>query len=480
MAKIRPNILIRYGRQNEPLRVPIFDLLQDAVKSFLIDDYAVGSSSVDVQKIYGFGINQIVFIGKIGVETSEIIKTSASVAPSGNTVTLDSNTTQPHSNSDYVYIIPYDQVEFSSAATLTGTKTVLTTVNLDVASETKYNDTTLTSGYYFARFKNSITSVYSDYSDGVPVGSYAQLSARYLIDSALKEINKTTSDLFSDEYGFMQINNCQMEVLRELKRWSWMQVFNATYPTYEGNWRVPVPSDLDDPNTNKSIYSFRVGNDQPMTWVDKGEWDNIVYDVSYSQLLTALGVGDATVILNNSSDFEDSGTIQIGSDSLSYTANDKTTGILTLSSVSTVAYAADKDVFQNSSMGTPTYWTTFAGYLWHYPVTDSNHDSMNYSLDYYSTLTPIASDTDTIVVPDPILVINYLKWKYLTRMNSGKEDDSSQMAYKNFILRKAKLKQTEVLNTKIVLKPRYNNYFSMEQNDGDSKYVRTQGFIPNL
>ena len=476
MFKLRPQIKINYGRVNSPIRIPLRDLFIGASESFLTNDFASGVSALTVKNIYGFAINQILFIGQAGVESSEFVKTHGSTAPTGSTVALSAATTQPHANSDQVYIVQYDQVEISYSGTLTGTKTVLTTQNLDVADETIYYDNTISTGFYFARYKNSITSTFSDYSDGCPIRSYAMNTSRFIIDTALAEINKVSSDLFSDEYGFSQINKCQMEVLREQKRWSWMQALGATTEASTGMWRIPVPSDLDDQNTNKSTLNFRLGTDSNMTFVDKEEWDGVVQGIKWSTLGAVLNVSDATITLSDSSNFDASGTIQLGSDTLSYTANDTTTGILTLSAVSTVTYAVGFDVFQGATLGSPTYFTINTGYLWHYPVVDSLHDKKDYSLDYYMALTPITSDTDTIVVPDPVLVIDYLRWKFLKRQNNGEETNGSLEAKDCFVKRRDKLVQKEVMTRKIVLKPRYNNYSRLSSFDGDSKNIRTQGF----
>ena len=478
--KLRPQIKISYGRMNSPIRIPINDLFINAPSSFLTNDFTSGVSALTVQNINNFAVNEILFIGKQGIENSEIIKTHASTAPTGSTVTLASATTQAHSNTDQVIIIPYDQVEISTATTLTGTKTVLTTISLDVETETKYYDNSVTNGYYFARFKNSITATYSDYSDGCPVGSYAINTARWIIDTALDEINKTTSELFTDEFGFKQITKCEMEVLREQKRWSWMQVYGAKTPCAVGGWKIAVPSDIDDTNTNKSTCNFCCGTDSNMIWVDKNEFDNITQGVSWTTLASTLNIGDSTLTLTDSSNFASSGSILIGAVNLTYTANAQSTGVLTLSSNSTVTYSAGQDVFQNATQGMPVYFTVHSGYIWHYPVCDSLHDKMDYGLDYYSSLIPITSDTDTIIVPDPVLVGDYLRWKFIKRMHNGQEDEGSLEAKQCFIDRKNKLVQKEVMNKKIKLTPRYNDYSTMMQIDGDSKYNRMQGFVPNL
>jgi hypothetical protein len=461
------------------LRIPIINLLKDAQQTFLTNDFAAGSSSLTVQNIYGFAVNQILFIGNIGNESSEIIHTHSSTAPTGSTITLASATTQNHSNSDYVSIILYDQVEISYAVTATGTKTVITTIYLDVDDETIYDDSTAT-GYYFIRYKNSITSTYSTYSDPIPITDYPINSARYLIDSALMEINKTTSPIFSDEYGFKQLNNGQLEVLRELKRWSWMAKFNSPFATTSvGTWKYAMPTDIDDPNTNKSIYNLKMGNSGNLIWADKEQWNNLTSQVNYGTLSSVLQVGDSTVTLTNSKDFDSSGTISIGDDNLTFSANNKNTGVLTLSANSTVTYPTGTDVFMGATYGTPSYYTTYNGYIYVWPIVDSSNDKENFYADYYSTLTPITTDTQTIIVPDPMLIKNYLIWKFLLRMNGGAEDDASTYAHENFDARLKKLKQTEVMGRRIRLVPRYNDYGALMSMDGDSKFTRTQGFWPN-
>ncbi len=476
-SKIRPKIRITYGRVNAPLRVALNDLLLNSQITYLTNDFASGVSALTVPNIYGIAINQVLYVGSPGAEGSEIIKTHVSTAPSGITVTLASSTLRNHSNSDEVRVIPYDQVEYSYATTLTGSKNVITTITMDVSDETVYYDSSVTTGYYFARFKNSITNAYSGYSDGCPVGSYAINTARYAIDSALGELNKDESKVFSDEYGFVQINNCQQEVKKELKRWSWLQVFGATTEAVVGGWRIPMPSDIEDINTNKSIYNFSVGDAKNIVWVDKEEWNNITSQISYTQLKLPLGIGDVTMTLNDSSDFDDSGSVQIGGLTIDYTANDKSTGILTITSSASV-YTAGTEVFQNAPYGVPTYYTVHSGYIWHYPILSSEYDGNDYNLDYYSDISPITSDSDILSVPDPILVKDYLVSAYIRRMNNGEDTEGSTAAYQKFLARLKKLKQTETMNRKIIMKPRYNDYSRLMTIDGDSKFTRTQGFWP--
>lgn len=482
MAQQRPKVLMRAGRINEPLRVPIYDLLVDPVaKTFLSSDMASASGTLTVKNINGFAVNQFLLIGEPGNQGSEIVKTHASTIPSGSTITLAANTVFPHSASTNIYAITYDVIEYSHTATLTGSKSVLATRSIVAGSpETVYYDTSSTSGYYFARFNSSINkATFSDYSDSVPYGGYTALTARSIISSALGDINKETSAVLSDEYAFQQINNCQIEVLREQKRWSFMQQFGYSLGNLStGQWRVAVPTDLDDQNTNKSVWNFKIGTLPQLTWVDKDKWNDITQSVANTTLAVSIIEGASTITLTDSGDFDDAGTVYISSHTYSYTANNRSTNVLTLSTVSTTTDTLGADVFSGASLGLPQYWTTFGGYAYFYPVLGSSFDQRNAYMDYYKALTTITSDSDTIVLPDPTVVQYYLQWKFLKKLKNGEETNESLAAKNDYLARREKLKQKDSLNRSYRLKPTRNDINLSGLRD-DQERIRDANF-PNI
>lgn len=458
MSQIRPKILMRYGRINEPVRVPFYDLLVDPLtKTVLTADTASGVNTLTVKNITNFAVNQILLIGEPGQQGSEIIKTHASTAPSGSTITLASNLVFPHSSSTWVYRILYDQLEISIATTATGSKTPLSGMPVSIVANldnTDVNDTANSSGFYFARWKNSISAAFSDYSDAAPYGGYTLQSARSIIDKALGMINKKTSEVLSDEYAFNEIDNCQTEVLREFKRWSFMQSFNSIIGTATtGMFKIAVPTDLDDTVTNKSIYHFRIGRETDMIWVDKDDFDNLLEGVAYSTLASTANINDSTLTLTNSVDFDDSGTIQVGPNQYTWTANNRTTGVLTLQGTVTAQAASGTDVFQFASLGYPSYWTIWGGNIYFWPLISSSYNNRNFYMDYYSKQVQITSDYQNIILPDPTVVIYYLAWKFLLKLNNGESNSATDAMYDKYIQRREKMKQKEALNRNFVLDP---------------------------
>lgn len=462
---LRPKILISYGRMQEPLRIPIADLLVNPqAKTFLTTDSVSGLNVLTVKDIQNLRINQILFVGQEGNQGSELVKSHASTAPSGSTVTLASGTTTkyPHSASTGVILIPYDQVEFSHATTSTGSKSILITTLISAGLlETPYLVSTYTAGFFFARWKNSIDSTTSSYSDATPVAGYTKLMARSIIDSALEDINKggtNRTDVLSDSYAFQQINNCQTEVLREMKRWSFMQKFSQVVTNaLVGAIRAPLPTDCDDQNTNTSTYHFRIGTLPNMTWIDKAKYDEMTFNMSQTTASEASAIGATSLVLTDSSDFDSSGSFyhRGNSSTITYSANNRATNTLTVTALTT-AIAAGVEVYQDATLGLPRYFTVFGGYAYHYPLVGATYAKKNYLMDYYKSQTTITTDTDEIVLPDPTIVQYYLEWKFLKKLNNGMENEGSVSARVNYENRKNLLKTKDNPNRNFRLKPRLN------------------------
>ena len=208
------------------------ELQLDRYKSNLNASGVVGTGSITVYSIKQFAVNQVLLIGELGNEGSELIKTHAATAPTGNTVTLASNLVKSHPKDTPVYIYSFDQIEYSHADTLTGSKTVLSLTDIDPENDSmSYEDTTNTAGYYFIRYKNSITGIFSGYSDGVPYTGLPENTVGYAIDTAMNELNASFSDKLT--YGMMlSFTNQMLRFVRgKLNIWNNFQEFDYNLGT---------------------------------------------------------------------------------------------------------------------------------------------------------------------------------------------------------------------------------------------------------
>lgn len=388
-----------------PIKKEIF-----SYDTYVTAQATAGVGTLTVKSITNFAVNQVLLIGDLGGEGSEIIKTHATTTPTGTTITLASNLVFTHPIYTKIQVLAYDQVEFSKASTTTGVKTVMATSNINAASlETIYQDSTATSGYYFYRFKNSITTTYSDYSDPIPFDGFDFDTVDTAIRYALKR-NKLSgyTDIVDFPFCIEEINNCLRYISGKLKRWSKLQNFDYVLgQTARGTNEFTLPTDIWETENNKSILNVRIGKHYNLTWVNKEEWDEWQYGVLHTQVTTEASAGDTTLEIDNSYDFDDSGTVTVFISGTQYditytgVTRSATAGVLTGVPASgtgsiTVTIPVDTNVWQGHSEGRPSYYTVFGGklYIWYLP--DATYDNYNVYIDYYTAPTSVDSEGDTL------------------------------------------------------------------------------------
>lgn len=435
--------------------------------SFLTADIAAAVGSITVKSITGFAINQVLIIGELGHEGSEIVKTHASSAPSGSTITLAANTALPHYTGDKIYLMTYDQVEFSSAATTTGSKTVLTTTALWADSPTtEYTDTAGTTGYYFGRFKNSITSAFSSYSDPMLVAGWSAGSVGYMIDRALTDLSLTFTEKLTAQDCYEWINTGLKFIQGKLKRWPEHYSYNAVLGQItRGTNIVAMPTDAYDTETNKSLIAVRVGDNGKLDYLDPVSFDEQMRGIKRTQVTTQATSGQTTLEIDNSYDFADSGSVNVYVSGTKYNitytgvTRSATAGILTgvpasgTGSIS-VTIAVDTYVWQDESEGTPTWFTVRNGNIEFYPLADGNEDNVNIYGDYSKVVTSVDSDGDTIDLQRYDMIQDYLTWRMKMKARNNGDLDQQDGYYMMF---KEKLNDTiRTLPSNNLFKPRPN------------------------
>jgi hypothetical protein len=448
----------------QPVYVSTKEIGFSRYHSNLKADYASGVSAITVYSISQFAINKVLLIGEYGSEGSEIIKTHASTAPTGFTVTLASATAKPHTKDTPVYIIPFDQIEFSHADTLTGAKSVLgSVVSIDPEEdEMLYEDTTNTSGYYFTRYKNSITSVFSDYSDGIPYTGLPQNTVGYAIDTAMNELGAR----FTERLTFSMMISFSKQMLKlirgKLKSWNNYKELNQNFGTLsQGVRRYSLPSGVYDQYSNKSIASLRVGNGLPLTPIDRDEYLRLTESISYTEIATEGAVGATSLVLDDTSDLADDGSINVfvsGTKyTIEYTANTRSTNTLTVGADQiTATLTVDSPVWQGIDESNPEYFSVQDGYVYLWPLISSDYEGNNLTGDFLTDIETIDSQMDVITGLKYDALIPYLKFKIrAVNENSGKEDlrDPSYQEFRELLTDAIK---NEPLPESVGFRPRGN------------------------
>ena len=432
-------------------------------------DTSSSVSSLTVDNITGFAVNNILLLGNLKQEKSEIIKTHSSTSPSGSTITLASTTSFAHSRGDKITLLDWDQIEVSWSSTITGSKTVLATIAIQVDQQnTIYNDTVETTGFYFWRYKNSIDSTFSSYSDDIPYAGFADNTVFAIKDRALNDLGYKRDEKITDDF----LNKSLWEGRRELDndekvlRWSFRQKFDQNIGTlFPGTWKIAVPTDLKDPNTNKNVISVRIGKqNRPLEYQDKVRFNQNYLNIGHTTLNGAITSADTSITLTDSGDFDESGNIYIAgattqevNDLVSYTANNEATNVLTgVTGIQSAGHASGTDVWQNISFGFPTFYTVNGGYIYFDIPIEDDLAGENVYMDYWGELVEYDSDADTLDEPEFDMFVSWLKYKIKYRKANGIIDLSKDSDYLEWLKRKNNLINKEILVQNIFLVPDIN------------------------
>ena len=348
-------------------------LLLNVARTFMtIDQTAVGTSLTS-GSIVGISDGDYILLGEFGQDTAEIVRVSG--APSGSTITLTGNTVFVHLRNTPIYRLDRNQVEFSRATTLTGSKSVLATVSILASSVyTVYEDQTNTTGYGFGRAKNSADSTYSNYSESYPYAGYSAQTMKSIFDSCLRDLGLVDSDgtpsfrgAVTRESALCQVNDCQEELALIRHRWSYLTAFNTVIGTIAtGQDAYTLPSNIAFEEGNPALMAVRVASKPDLTFIDKLMLNRRRQSAVKTTLLVAItSIADVTITLTSSADMDDSGSIIViyddGSDydTIDYTSNNRTTGVLSGVTGIAVTHAAGAVVWQNRTPSLPNAWAVY-------------------------------------------------------------------------------------------------------------------------
>lgn len=448
-----------------PILASISDLVRNTPETFLSADADAADTAITVESINRITTDGLLFVGEPANEHAEIVKTHASTAPTGSVVTLASGLEFGHFNGTKVYLIDYDQVEFSHAATVDGSKTVLSTDDIDAdAPETIYRDTTYTDGYYFVRFKNSISGVFSGYSDPIPHSGWADDQVGSAIQYSLERNKVGLSEKLTHEFLLQEARSCITDFLGKLKRWENLQSFDYDLGnTARGVNSFAAPADMYS-FTYKSVLQFRIANRPRLIYRDKEEWDELLEDVHHTTLDGAVTSGATSLTVTNALDLADDGSIMVSGITITYTAKNNTTGVLTGIPASgdgsvTSNLSDGADVWEGKwQEGEPRYWTIFGGYLYFWPLVSARYASKNVLLDYWVEAPTVDSDADVLDLKRFDAVKHWLTWVVRSQVKYDgvrKADDTDYQQYAAIRADAISL-ELRVQNQRKKMKPRTN------------------------
>lgn len=466
----------------------ISTLTKDKPVTFLTEDVVSTGTTFRVQSIAGFvGVStssgQIVCIGKLGEERTELLRTSNTTAynPSQayKEVTLRDAMVFDHPQDTPVSIVDWNRIDIQRAATVTGAKTTI------VASpsypvyirpdqlENSYIDTTQTAGYYFVRFNETVGDTNSDWSDAIPFGGFDDNTVAEIKRRAVEELGEEIDGkIITHEF----LNKALWQARREYHQAPGKRPFRRKFNTDIGNaltgsFRIELPTDVERPFTAENVYGVRIGAGANMSYYDKKDWDFDFRNKPYTTLAHAYTYGLSTSIwLTNGRDFSNSAVISVEGENIGITRVVSYTGesyqnSFRIYSHPTGGYdtSVGSDVFQNAYLGMPDKFTVWANpegsaYIYFNRLIDTAYVGQNIYADYYRTLVGYDSDADVLDEPAYDFYVSYLKAKIKAKRNRGQDDMTKDADFKIYQDGLAKALAKEYLSTEIRIFPQVSDF----------------------
>jgi len=430
--------------KNRVVQVDQTRVVQNALaKTYLTATMAAGTT-LTVKDIVGFAIGKYVWINPFGAN-SEIVAVHAATAPTGSTITLAATTAFTHASGEEVLYVEFNQIEISHAATIGGSKTVLVTSGI-VARERslRYLDTTQTTGYYFARFKDSVAATFGSYSDPVTNGGWAEGTVGRLVDMALEETSNELGSKITIQSCFRWINSGLTEVKGKLRTWPEHAKSNSVVgQTVRGINTVTMPTDIYDNETNRSIKAIRIGTDGELRYVEPDLFDTQLSGVAQNTVRTQAVATDTTLEIDNSYDFADSGIVVVYVSGVKYSitytgvTRSATAGVLTGIPASgdgsiTVTIPVDTNVWQGETESEPAFYTVRNGAIEYWPLCGESRDNENIYMDYDTEVAFVNSESDVIDAFRFDIIESYLMWRMWCKADNAGALDRNNGYYAEY------------------------------------------------
>ncbi|NCN41076.1 hypothetical protein GW916_07470 [bacterium] len=270
-------------------------------RTSLADDVASGTT-LSVQDTSGFAVNDLILIGQLGNEKTEVRKI-ATVA-SKTSLTISAAISFSHSQNAPIYKYYYDKIDIQYRTSSAGSWTVISGMPINLLideTHTSYNHTSGASTYqYRARYYNSITAVYSDWSSVLPASGFARDTLQFMTDQVYLLFNDLEEDSATRNQIRNFFNEAQELVSSRWDKWFFLYREDSATASVDSTSTYALPTDLqrleailyEYTDDNSNTYKYRLLRKPEV------EFDSLVADQSLDEnndlRVYTLRAGDST------------------------------------------------------------------------------------------------------------------------------------------------------------------------------------------
>ena len=413
-------------------------LSENGKRTHLTADVSAAATTIVVANYLGMADDDYLLIGEWGEPTAEIAQVGAAVSTTSITVGA---LVYDHYADTPVTVIPCNKVQFYRATTLVDPNASgsVTQLGSDVAimayrKETIYNDATNTTGYGYARFmKEQATAAYSEYTVGVAYEGNAYNSIEEISKEAVNVVGVEIGDEHARESQLLRDANEAQNIIAKKNDWIFELIKNDTsIASTENEYKYALSGltyALKYPDSKQGILNIHFGSGL-LDYIDNDEFDEEMEGTVHTELAADSAISATTVTLDDSYEFAEEGTVYIGSNTLTYTANTETTGVLSGIPASgdysiETAVSENDTVWQGVAPGVPTKYTIFNGYIYLNVPVETDEVGKKIKFKYLKQLSRFTDFSDTTEIPFYEAIEKYIAYKIEKRR--GNEESAQAL-----------------------------------------------------
>lgn len=415
---------------------------------------SAGGTAMYVYDNNGFANGDYFMLGSPGDRESEEGSVNGAVTR-GQSITVTNSLKFAHTIESQITKIFERGIKIYGAATDGGSLTLITSVDaittpiadaVMIQWDKPYTEFTIIStdtayAYYAVKFTDGTTD--SAVSVYVPASGLTYAKIAPLIKQAVDITNSKIDDKrLTTDYLLNWANDCQNAISQFTyqdpgsgrwlqKDWSFEVVVDETIPFVEGVDSYALSGlgyTIKYPNSDKAVFSVQIGNEKPMRKMAIKDFDIFRRGVNRTLMNGTGGVGATSITVDSTANFSNSGSLTIGSQSLTYTAKTPTTftGIPASGTGSIATLIADNSpVWQNMQTGQPLAWVIFNGNIIFDRPPSADYAGKTLKIRYLKSLSRITSVSDGTEIPFTNVMVNYLAGMIFYRL--GQPDQAEKM-----------------------------------------------------
>lgn len=387
-------------------------------RTYLSSPIAAGGTAMSVADNDDFNDNDWFIVGEVGDEKTEECDVNGAVTR-GTSLTVTNSLKFAHELDSPVTKIYERTITIYGADTDGGSLTPIRAVGAAIGitwgkPQTEFVLETSDAPYafYVVKFYDGTTE--SSASDYVAAAGTGVSSVQNMILEALDMSGAEINQRITSPFLIRAANSCQNRITQYInkrtnvsKDWSFEMVEDTTSldaATMENTYALSsLTEEMKYGETNQSILNVRVGSEIIYPYQIE-DHDKQMQGVDQTTVATAVTAADTTLVVADSSEFSDAGSLTVGSDTVTYTAKDDSTNTFSgIPASGTGSFASGHSVgatvWQGLSGGLPSYYTIFNGNLIFDRPFSSTYDGYPIKVRYIKKLSTLSENSASTEVP---------------------------------------------------------------------------------